>query len=157
MLVLLKLKEIYACTNHFDYDWIKVRGGKRLNVPPLMFPGVPQSCLKQIPSLPRKTLVSAENKQLYIKTMGKIGAFLSFCDAIMKQFLKHYIICNNGDICFPKTDAKRCFVIQFIHFQQVHSTFGFLHSVSVEKNKEKCLRFTFQKKVVCKKNSLIFR
>ena len=25
---LLKLKQIYACANHFDCDWMKVKGGK---------------------------------------------------------------------------------------------------------------------------------
>ena len=62
---LLKLKEIYSRANYFDCDWIKVGGRKRPSGPPSMFLGVPQSCLKQLPSV---QIVSAEarteNEQL---------------------------------------------------------------------------------------------
>ena len=78
-LSLLKLKQIYACANHFDCDWIKVKGGKRPSGPPSIFPGVAQSCLKQVPSVPRNTKVSAEaraeNEQLRAETLDKIGDF----------------------------------------------------------------------------------
>ena len=106
---LLKLKEIYARANYFDCDWIKVGSGKRPSGPPSMFLGVPQSCLKQVPSVPIRTVVSAEaraeNEQLRAETRDIIGSFSSFCDAIMKRFSRHYhIIRNTGDIYLSKTN-----------------------------------------------------
>ena len=97
-----------------------------------MFSGVPQSCLKQVPTVPRRTMVSAEtgaeNEQLRAETIDKVGAFLSFCDAIIKPFSKHYhIICTTVDIYLSKTDVEGRSVIQFNYFQQAHSAFGFLH------------------------------
>ena len=77
---LLKLKQIYACANHFDCDWKKVKGGKRPSGPPSIFPGVTRSCLKQVSSVPRNTNVSAEarakNEQLRAETLDKIGDFI---------------------------------------------------------------------------------
>ena len=56
----------------------------------------------------------------------------------MKRFSKHYhIIHNTGDIYLSKTDAEGRSVIQFIHFQQVHSAFVFFHLKYVEKNGKK--------------------
>ena len=43
---LLKLREIYACVHHFDWDWVKVKGGKKLSKPPSFFLVV-APCLKQ--------------------------------------------------------------------------------------------------------------
>ena len=101
---LLKLKEIYARANYFNYNWTKVGSGKRPSGPPSMFLGVPQSCLKQIPSV---QIVSAEarteNEQLRAETMDIIGSFSSFCDAIMKRFSRHHhIICSTGRRCLVR-------------------------------------------------------
>ena len=48
-------KEIWVCATHFNCEWKTVRGGKRPTAPPCIFPGVPQSCLKQAPSHARQT------------------------------------------------------------------------------------------------------
>ena len=78
------------------------------------------------------------------ETRDIIGAFSSFCDAIMKRFSRHHIIRNTGDIYLSKTNNERS-VIQFIHLQQVHSAFCFLHFKCVEKNGRKILKINFLK------------
>ena len=40
-------KDIFICENHFDCDWINVRGGRRPSQPPSVFRNVPKSCMKQ--------------------------------------------------------------------------------------------------------------
>ena len=68
----------------------------------------------------------AENEQLRAETIDKTGAFSSFCDAIMKPLSKHYhIICNTVEIYLSKTDVEGRSVIQFIYFQQAHSSIRF--------------------------------
>ena len=90
--------------------------------------------------------------------MDKIGAFLSFCHSIMKQFSKHHhIFRNTGDVYLSKTDAEGRSVIQLIHFQQVHSAFGFRHHKSAKKNGRKTPKIYFSKESYLQKNSLIGR
>ena len=44
---LLKFAEINACITYFNCEWVSTRGGKTPVYPPSIFPGVPQSCMKQ--------------------------------------------------------------------------------------------------------------
>lgn len=157
---LLQLKQIYACAHHFDCEWISVKGGKRPSQPPSIFPGVSKSCLKQVSSAPRNTTASAEaraeNERLRTEALDKIGDFSSFCNAIQKRFSKdHLIFRDSDDIYISKTDAKGRSVIQFLHFQHVKSSFGFLHLKCVEKNGKKIPKTYFSQAGCLQKNSLL--
>ena len=48
-------KDIYICASHYNYSWIVARGGQMPVDPPLAFPQVPKSCLKQSQPRHRKT------------------------------------------------------------------------------------------------------
>lgn len=157
---LLQLKEIYACDHHFNCEWISTRGGKRPSQPPSIFPGVSNSCLKQISSLPRTTTTSAairtENEKHRAEVMDKIGDFSSFCNDIHKHIARDYlIVCDSDDIYISRTDAKGRSVIHFLHLQHVKSSFGFLHLKCVEKNGKEIPKTYFSKTGCLQKNSLV--
>ena len=86
--------------------------------------------------------------------MIKVGAFLSFCDAIMKRFSKHHIS-NTGDIYLSKTDAEGRSVIQFIHLFNKCIQHSIFCIFNVKKTEEKYLKFAFQKKFVWKRSVVV--
>ena len=79
---LLRLNMIHVCADHFDCEWKKYSGGMRPTQPPSIFPGVKQSCLKQISSATQSTATSAEartEKEYMLKDeLDKIPDFPSF-------------------------------------------------------------------------------
>ncbi|XP_076811672.1 uncharacterized protein LOC143458706 [Clavelina lepadiformis] len=159
---LLQLKQIYACANHFDCEWISVKGGKRPSQPPSIFPGVLKSCLKQVSSAPRtrprtaSAEARAEKERFRTEGPDKIADFSSFCNDIKQHFPKdHLFFCDSDDIYISKTDAKGRSVIQFLHFQRVQSSFGFFHLKCVEKNGKDIPKTYFSKAGCLQKNSLL--
>lgn len=136
---LLQLKQIYACVHHFDCDWVTVKCGKRPSQPPSIFPGVPQSCLKQVSSTPSNTSSSAEararNEELRTNALDKIGDFDSFCYTVIQQrFSQNHLIILDGDVYISKTDTQGRSVVQFLHLHHGISPIGFLFLKCVEKN-----------------------
>ncbi|CAK8685254.1 unnamed protein product [Clavelina lepadiformis] len=89
---LLQLKQIYACANHFDCEWISVKGGKRPSQPPSIFPGVLKSCLKQVSSAPRTrpTTASAEaraEKERYCSLLQKVDVLTKIFIYLLPNFI----------------------------------------------------------------------
>ena len=156
----LQLKQICACVRHFDCEWTTVKGGKRPSHPLSIFLGVSKSCLKQVSSSPRIATASAEtraeNERLRTEVVDKIGDFSSFCNDIQKHIPKDYrIVCDTNDIYISETDAKGCFVIQFLHLQFVKSSFGLLYLKRAEKNEKEVPKTYFSKAYCLQKNSLL--
>ena len=136
---LRRLKEMYICETHFNFEWVSVKGGKRPKDPPSIFPGVPKSVLKQVTSASRPTSSStaearATKVQAADKAADKIQDFDHLCAEISSHFPGFNVIKDQENLYLSRTDATGQTVKQFFHFQLVSSPFGFLFLHRVEKD-----------------------
>ena len=154
---LRSLEEINACKSHFT-EFKKARGGTRPTGPPTIFPGIPQSCFNQ--NVPRKretksSSAEAREEQVRINNekKDKIGSFCDFVKGVKNRFKHMQIINVKDDLTISATDNLGREVVQFLHFRQVRSPFGFLYLEQVEK-----YGYNVPKKLFdLQKNSLISR
>ena len=157
---LLKLSSINVCVKHFpeSCEWMKIPGGRRPVEPPSVFPGVLGSCLKQVKSSARSTKAATSDSRQRLsekhhEDQDRIKSFDLFCTEVKKRY-KHFNIVQKGcELYMSLMDDIGRRVIQFLHFRQVVSHFGFLHLVSVEKNGIEISKSKFS----LQKNSLISR
>lgn len=132
-------KEIWICAAHFDCEWVNIRGGKYPAKPPSIFPGAPKSCLKQTRSTPRQTQaatseVRGKRQQSLQEARDRITNFDNFVNNIKHHIENYSFIHNDNDFTMFMTDTMGRKVIQFLHFRNVESNFGFLKLISAEKN-----------------------
>ena len=100
---------------------------------------IPKSCLKQMTTTKRQTnAATAESRALrqreHDEATDKISNFESFCNELPKRHKRYNIIHRDHDVFLSRTDEIGRKFIEFIHFRQVTSHFGFLHLVTAEKN-----------------------
>ena len=136
----------------------KLKGGTRAAGPPTIFPGVPNSCLKQTncPSRPTKNASSSareENQRKNEEKKDKIGTFEVFKKEAGKMFKYFNVFHEGDDLTLSLTDKMGRKVKQFLHFKQVKSYFGFLFLERVEKDGIEIP----QRNSISKKNSLIIK
>lgn len=134
-----KLKHINVCVHHFDCEWVTVQGGgKRPTLPPSIFPGVPKSCVKQTSTTPRTTKSATADARSEKQVRDddfhdKIKDFQTFSNEIQKRYEQYTVYKEEDDLYLSMTDNIGKKVLQFIHFKQVKSHFGFLFLERVEK------------------------
>ena len=138
-----------TCASHFDCQWKVVRGGKWPTEPPSIFPGIPESCFKQSQISPRPTTSATsdqrrEKQQSLNERLDKITDFKSFA-ANVSEHVKNFHVRQNGkEITMFLTDLASKSIIQFLHFREVDSPFGFLQLAHAEKNGVDIPKWNFQ-------------
>ena len=131
-------KEVWICAKHFNCEWVTVKGGKCPNGPPTIF-DVPKLCIKQTLSSPRATkTATAEarllNQRMFEDKSDKINDFENICTNIEIRYNAFRAYRKGNDLTLSMTVDLGRKVVQFLHFKEVNSPFGFLHLVVAEKD-----------------------
>ena len=138
---LTKLKEIWICRKHFgpNCDWKVARGGKRPNVPPSIFKGVPKSCfVKDNPSrrlIASLSKVRRENVEARAENDGRIADFNDFLSKMESKVAPRFKFLKSEDaLTIYQTDNIGRKALLFVNFLKFESPFGFLHLNRIENN-----------------------
>ena len=98
-----------------------------------------QSCMKQSQTIPRPTKFATSDARKKMgedleEKLNKINNYQNFVKEIGSHVAHFRFITNGKELTMFMTDTLGKKVIQFLHFREVESTFGYLQLLSAEKN-----------------------